>query len=87
MYVNYIDEDTCDFLDPLNNDMRTIYMYFLPKIHKPLPQNLAFMHAQLFLTGTIWNYIKNIYILRRFSQTISLDNQHTWKILSFIIQI
>ncbi|XP_072030209.1 uncharacterized protein [Amphiura filiformis] len=47
----YIDDDTCDYLDPLNYDIRTNYMYFLPKIHKPPPCNLPF-HARPIISGT-----------------------------------
>ncbi len=41
----------CDFLDPLNYDIRTNYMYFLPKIHTPPPQNLPF-HARPIISAT-----------------------------------
>ena len=49
----YINEDTCDFLDPFNSesDIRTNYMYFLPKVHKPPPDNLPF-HARPIISGT-----------------------------------
>ena len=48
---NYINEDTCHFLDPYNFEIRTSYMYFLPKVHKPPPENLPF-HARPIISGT-----------------------------------
>jgi hypothetical protein len=29
---DFINDDTCDYLDPLNIDIKTNYMYFLPKV-------------------------------------------------------
>lgn len=50
-HLKQIDENTLDYLDPQNYEIRTSHMYFLPKVHKPPPPNLPF-HARPIVSGT-----------------------------------
>ena len=49
---NVIDDDTFDFLNPLNKKIRTNHMYFLPKTHKPSPPNNLPFHTRPICSGT-----------------------------------
>ena len=49
---NVIDDDTFDFLNPLNKKIRTHHMYFLPKTRKPSPPNGLPFHTRPICSGT-----------------------------------
>ena len=49
---NVINDDTFDFLNPLSKEIRTNYMYFLAKTHKPPPPNGLPFHTRPICSGT-----------------------------------
>ena len=46
----YIDDDTFIFLNPFSHEIKLSEMYFLPKLHKPKPENAPF-EARPILSG------------------------------------